>query len=114
MYGRAIVQIYQVQMYREAPTTLELACPRCKAKLPPSDVARCRCGVWLSSFVAGVVLTDSERAPDPVTRWWRKREPCPHCGEQMVLCNPDSDPGHFQGCEGHGYWIDSDAVPHTS
>jgi hypothetical protein len=58
------------------------------------------------------VLTAEERRADPVTRWWRVRAPCPICGDQMILRG--TEPGLFQGCDGHGFWIDADAIQHTS
>jgi hypothetical protein len=91
-----------------------LKCPRCKTEeLPAADVARCpaKCGAWVSAFAANEVLTERDRRRDPVTRWWRMREPCPACTEKMVLFG--DDPGLFQGCELHGYFIDEDAIPHT-
>lgn len=90
----------------------ELPCPRCKKKLPPLDVARCVCGgVWVTAFAASEVLAPEELRADPVTRWWRVREPCPSCGEKMVLRG--REPGLFQGCDLHGFFIDSDIVEHT-
>jgi hypothetical protein len=93
---------------------VELSCPRCrKQKLPALDVATCAgCnGVWVSAFAATEVLSAEELRPDPVTRWWRVREPCPSCGEKMVLRG--IEPGLFQGCDLHGYFVDGDAVEHT-
>lgn len=93
---------------------VELPCPRCKkTKVPPLDVAPCpSCGgTWVTAFAASEVFAADEIRFDPVTRWWRVREPCPACGDQMVLCG--KDPGLFQGCELHGYFIDADAVAHT-
>ena len=90
---------------------VELSCPRCrKQKLPALDVATCAgCnGVWVSAFAATEVLSAEELRPDPVTRWWRVREPCPSCGEKMVLRG--IEPGLFQGCDLHGYFVDGDAV----
>lgn len=90
----------------------ELPCPRCKkTKLPPLDVAPCsKCGgMWVTAFAATEVLEDLR--PDPVTRWWRVREPCPDCGDKMTLYG--AEPGLFQGCELHGYFIDADTVEHT-
>ena len=91
----------------------ELSCPRCKKKLPALDVATCKCGgVWVTAFAATEVLSPEERQPDPVTRWWRVREPCPSCGDKMVLRG--QEPGLFQGCDLHGYFIDADIVEHTT
>lgn len=90
----------------------ELTCPRCKKKLPALDVATCKCGgVWVTAFAATEVLSPVELQPDPVTRWWRVREPCPSCGEKMMLRG--TEPGLFQGCDLHGYFIDADIVEHT-
>jgi predicted RNA-binding Zn-ribbon protein involved in translation (DUF1610 family) len=90
----------------------ELSCPRCGKPLPPLDVATCDCGTWLTAFAARHLLTDEERRANRVTRWWRVRAPCPMCGEKMLLRGVE--PGLFQGCDGHGYWIDADTVEHTS
>lgn len=91
----------------------ELACPRCRRKLPPLEVATCACGgIWVSAFAATEVLTPVERRADPVTRWWRVREPCPICGDKMILRG--EEPGLFQGCDLHGYFIDADIIDHTS
>ncbi len=90
----------------------ELACPRCKKRLPPLDVASCACGgVWVTAFAATEVLDPRTLRADVVTRWWRVREPCPECGEQMLLRG--EEPGLFQGCDLHGYFIDADTVEHT-
>jgi len=90
----------------------ELLCPRCKKRLPPQDVATCACGgVWVTVFAATEVLDPSTLRPDTLTAWWRVREPCPQCGEKMVLFG--DDPGFFQGCDLHGYFIDADTVEHT-
>jgi hypothetical protein len=96
--------------YRAEPL-VELSCPRCGDPLPPLDVAACTCGTWLTALAASEVLTEEERRPDRMTRWWRIRAPCPICGDQMLLRG--SEPGLFQGCDGHGYWIDADTVEHT-
>jgi hypothetical protein len=93
---------------------VELSCPRCrKHKLPALDVATCSgcSGVWVSAFAASEVLDPVALRPDPVTRWWRVREPCPSCGEKMVLRG--SEPGLFQGCDLHGFFVDGDIVEHT-
>jgi hypothetical protein len=81
--------------------------------LPPLDVAACPkgCGTWVSMFAASEVLTETDRRPDPITRWWRMREPCPECGDKMVLCG--DDPVLLQGCEIHGYFIDADTIAKT-
>jgi hypothetical protein len=97
--------------YRDAPLA-PIRCPRCTKPLPPLDVAACTCGTWVTAFAATEVLTAAERAADHITRWWKVRAPCPICGDKMVLRS--DDPGHFQGCDGHGFWIDADAIPHTS
>jgi hypothetical protein len=57
------------------------------------------------------VLSDSERRIDRLTRWWRIREPCPICREQMMLHGVRD--AYFQGCDGHGFWLDIDVVPRT-
>ena len=88
-----------------------LKCPRCSKQLPPVDVAACKCGTWLSAFAATEFLRPQEAVHDPVTRWWKVRAPCPICGEKMTLRG--DDPGFFQGCDGHGFWIDADAIEHT-
>jgi hypothetical protein len=67
--------------------------------------------VWVTAFAASEVLEPEELRPDPVTRWWRVREPCPSCGEKMVLRG--REPGLFQGCDLHGYFVDGDIVEHT-
>src|SRR5687767_6494222 len=93
---------------------VELPCPRCKkTKVPPLDVAPCSTcgGTWVTAFAATEVFAADELRPDPVTRWWRVREPCPACGDKMVLHGKDG--GLFQGCELHGYFIDADAIEHT-
>ena len=91
----------------------ELKCPRCAKPLPPLDVARCAkgCGTWVSLFAATEVLTKIDRKPDPVTRWWRVRAPCPVCSDKMALCG--ANPGYLQGCAIHGYFIDADTIQHT-
>ena len=95
----------------EAPRAL--ACPRCEETLPPTDVAECAhgCGTWVSQFASTEVLTEQDRRPDLVTRWWRVRAPCPLCGEQMTLRG--DDPGLLQGCDLHGYFIDADTIGRT-
>ncbi|HEX4422781.1 MAG TPA: hypothetical protein VH165_32925 [Kofleriaceae bacterium] len=93
---------------------LELGCPRCKhARLPPLEVAACPsgCGLWVSAFASTEVLDEVERRADPITRWWRVREPCPICSEKMLLRGRDD--AYFQGCDGHGFWIDTDTIQHT-
>lgn len=69
------------------------------------------CGTWVSMFAATSVLRVEEMVPDRATRWWRVRAPCPECTEQMTLRG--RDPGLFQGCDVHGFWIDADAIEHT-
>lgn len=98
--------------YRDAPPG-PLACPRCSKPLPPLEVAACThaCGTWVSALVAGEVLTEVDRRPDPVTRWWRVRAPCPVCTDKMRLFG--EDPGLLQGCAIHGYFVDGDTVVHT-
>ena len=97
--------------YREPPA-VDLLCPRCKKrKLPPVEIAACECGTWVTTFVADVVLTERDRTPDPVTRWWRVLEPCPICDERMQLHG--DEPGLLLGCTGHGFWIDADTIAHT-
>lgn len=99
--------------YRDRGVAVELACPRCKRQLPPFDVAYCTagCGVWVSAFAATEVLSDRERRIDRLTRWWRIRAPCPICSDQMLLRGVRD--AYFQGCDGHGFWLDSDAVAST-
>ena len=98
-------------VYREPPG-IELSCPRCKKnKLPPVDVAACLCGTWVTSFAADVVLTERDRKPNPVTRWWRVLESCPMCKDKMKLHG--DEPGLLLGCAGHGFWIDADTIAHT-
>lgn len=98
--------------YRDAPPG-PLACPRCRKPLPPLEVAACThaCGTWVSALVAGEVLTEVDRRPDPVTRWWRVRAPCPVCTDKMRLYG--EDPGLLQGCAVHGYFVDGDTVVYT-
>jgi hypothetical protein len=103
-----------VTPYRDPSVPRPLKCPRCKKhELPPLDVARCpkSCGTWVSAFAASEVLTPTDRRHDPVKRWWRVREPCPDCAEQMLLHG--EDPGLLQGCELHGFFIDADTIEHT-
>ncbi len=103
-----------VTPFRDAGPPAPLKCPRCKKReLPAVDVAACpaRCGTWVSTFAASEVLTEIDRRPDPMTRWWRMREPCPVCGEKMLLYG--DDPALLQGCELHGYFIDADTIAKT-
>ena len=102
-----------VSPYRAGEPPKALSCPRCNRKLPPMDVAQCEkgCGTWVSQFAASVVLTETDRRPDPVTRWWRVRAPCPLCSEKMKLFG--DDPALLQGCELHGYFVDADTVKST-
>jgi hypothetical protein len=102
-----------VSPYRAGQPPKALQCPRCNKPLPPTEVAACvhGCGTWVSQFASTEVLTETDRKPDPVTRWWRVRAPCPMCGEKMALCG--EEPGLFQGCEQHGYFIDADTIEHT-
>ena len=88
-----------------------VSCPRCTKPLVGFDVATCGCGTWVSSFAAPAVLAKHEVRPNVLTKWWRKREPCPLCEEQMLLRG--DEPGLFQGCDIHGFWIDADTVEHT-
>jgi hypothetical protein len=81
--------------------------------MPPTDPTSCACGTWLSAFAAEIVLSAGERERNRATRWWRRREPCPVCNEQMTLRN-NTEPGLLQGCEVHGFFIDADTVQHTS
>lgn len=100
--------------YREGAPPQPLKCPRCKKReLPPLEVAACPggCGTWVSVFAAPEVLTEVDRRRDPVTRWWRMREPCPMCSEKMALCG--DDPALLQGCELHGYFVDADTIAKT-
>lgn len=98
-------------MYRHAPAT-PIKCPRCGKQMPATDPTSCECGTWLSTLAAGVVLSAAEREANRSTRWWRKREPCPHCSEQMLLRN--CEPGLLQGCDVHGFFIDADTMKWTS
>ena len=102
-----------VAPYRAGEAPKALTCPRCNKALPPTDVAACAkgCGTWVSQFASTEVLTDADRKPDPVTRWWRVRAPCPVCAEKMLLCG--HEPGLLQGCAQHGYFIDADTIQHT-
>jgi hypothetical protein len=92
---------------------VELSCPRCHGRIPALDVVHCpkACGVWVSAFAATEILSDEERRVDLLTRWWRIREPCPLCHVQMTLRGLGD--ARFQGCDGHGYWLDADVVPFT-
>jgi hypothetical protein len=103
-------------IYREsgAPSVgSELKCPRCAKQLPALDVASCSigCGTWVSAFAATEVLSEDERRANRVTQWWKVRAPCPMCSAKMILRGMTEY--HFQGCDGHGFWIDADEVPHT-
>jgi hypothetical protein len=102
-----------VSPYRAGEPPKAPTCARCKKALPPTDVAQCPkgCGTWVSQFASTEVLTDADRKPDPVTRWWRVREPCPLCSEKMTLRG--QDPGLLQGCDQHGFFIDADTIQHT-
>lgn len=96
--------------YRGEPSA-EVACPRCRKVLPPLDVAACACGTWISAFAASEVLAPDELEADATTAWWKVYAPCPLCGDKMTLRGHDD--GHFQGCDGHGFWIDADAIAYT-
>jgi hypothetical protein len=101
--------------FRETSGTQELKCPRCKKQtLPALDIAPCPkgCGTLVSAFAATEIFSSKELRVDAATRWWRRREPCPLCNEAMMLRGVD--PGYFQGCEGHVFWIDADTIAHTS
>jgi hypothetical protein len=65
----------------------------------------------VSTFAAPRLLRETDMWPNPVLRWWRKREPCPMCEDQMSLRG--DEPGLLQGCDLHGFWIDADTVEHT-
>ncbi|MGE0547992.1 MAG: hypothetical protein AB7O24_28705 [Kofleriaceae bacterium] len=100
--------------YRSAHNPEEIDCPRCrKRRLPPTDVASCElgCGTWVSAFASTIVLTEVDRRSQGVTKWWRVREACPLCKEQMTLRG--EQPGLLQGCDLHGFWIDADTIAHT-
>ncbi|HPH68044.1 MAG TPA: hypothetical protein PLF40_19945 [Kofleriaceae bacterium] len=100
--------------FRESGIVQELTCPRCKKKtLPGLDVAPCPagCGTLVSAFAATEVFSAKELRVDAATRWWRRREPCPMCSDAMTLRG--SDPGYFQGCDGHVFWVDADTIAHT-
>ena len=99
--------------YRDERVPAALLCPRCQKPLPALDVASCdaKCGTWVSTFASTEVLTAAERVENRQIRWWRVRAPCPVCTEQMTLRN--SEPGLFQGCDAHGFWIDADTIQHT-
>ena len=100
--------------FREANVTQALKCPRCKNKtLPALDVAPCpaQCGTLVSAFAATEIFSAKELRIDAATRWWRRREPCPLCKEAMTLRGVN--PGYFQGCEGHVFWVDADTIAQT-
>lgn len=79
------------------------------------DVSTCpdECGTWVNATVAPIAFQPDEIAENRITRWWRVREPCPVCKEQMLL-RGSQDHELFQGCTKHGYWIDVDTVGETS
>jgi hypothetical protein len=99
--------------YRDEKAPPELRCPRCAKPLPAVDVAKCQggCGTWISTFASTEILSEDERRENHQVRWWRVRAPCLICAEKMTLRN--SDPGLFQGCTAHGFWIDADTIQHT-
>jgi hypothetical protein len=101
--------------FRDTGLVQELKCPRCKKQtLPALDIAPCPkgCGTLVSAFAATEIFSGKELRVDAATRWWRRREPCPLCNEAMMLRGVD--PGYFQGCEGHVFWVDADTIAHTS
>src|SRR5580765_5602136 len=102
-----------VSPYRAGESPKAPTCPRCKKPLPPTDIAECPkgCGTWVAAFAATIALTEADRKPDPMTRWWRLREACPLCGDQMALCG--DEPVLLQGCALHGYFVDADTIEHT-
>jgi len=79
------------------------------------DMATCpaECGTWVNASIASIAFQSDEIAENRITRWWRVREPCPICKEQMLLRGSE-DHELFQGCTKHGYWIDVDTVSKTS
>ncbi len=100
--------------FRDTNQASELKCPRCKKQtLPALDVAPCpaQCGTLVSAFAATEIFSVKELRIDAVTRWWRRREPCPLCKEAMTLRGVN--PGYFQGCEGHVFWVDADTIAQT-
>ncbi len=99
--------------YREAASPNGLGCPRCSKPLPPADLAACiaECGTWISADAAAVMLEPEEIRENRLIRWERVRAPCPRCNTKMLLRGVE--PGLFQGCSEHGYWIDADMVEHT-
>jgi hypothetical protein len=99
--------------YRSGMGPTEAACPRCERALPPLDIARCAkgCGTWVTAFAASEAFAAQEIVENRLTRWWKVRAPCPLCSERMTLRG--GEPGLFQGCELHGYWVDEDAIAHT-
>lgn len=101
--------------YREGtPPSGLLDCPRCGKPLPPMDMATCpgECGTWVNASIQDIVFQSDEIAENRTTRWWRVREPCPVCKEQMLLRGSE-DHELFQGCSKHGYWVDADTVSQT-
>src|SRR5438045_3372045 len=96
-------------MYREAPTE-PIACPRCKKPMPATEVTSCACGTWLSAFAADIVLSATERTPNRATRWWRRREPCPQCDEQMLLYGEEPGLRARVAARGHAFDVRSRAA----
>jgi hypothetical protein len=101
--------------FRDFAVMAPILCPRCKkVTLPPLDVAACSggCGTLVSSFAATEIFSSDELRVDALTQWWRRKEKCVLCDAKMELRG--RDPGLFQGCDGHAFWIDQDAIVHTS
>jgi hypothetical protein len=65
----------------------------------------------VTAFAASEAFAAHEIVENRLTRWWKVRAPCPLCSERMTLRG--GEPGLFQGCELHGYWVDDDALAHT-
>jgi hypothetical protein len=100
--------------FRDRGIVQEFRCPRCKKhKLPAVDVAACPggCGTLVSAFAATEIFDASELRVDAATRWWRPREKCVMCDDKMKLRG--KEPGLFQGCDGHAFWVDRDAIAQT-
>ncbi len=97
--------------YRES--SVSVACPRCGRTMPSGELAACAadCGMWLAASAASRALAADELAPSRLTSWARERVACPICGTQMTLRGHDMT--LFQGCDGHGFWLDRETVMQT-
>lgn len=97
--------------YRESASGL--SCPRCGRAMPPGELAACAadCGMWLAASAAARALATDEMAPSRLTSWSRERAACPMCGTTMTLRGHDMT--LFQGCDGHGFWLDRETVTQT-